>query len=282
MQDLIAAFEDSEIRGVITTIGGDDQVTYAKLLPSAPFRKNPKPYFGFSDNTHIMNFLWLNGIPSYYGGALFTQFAMIGGIDPFTKEHLSRALFEEGEYELLPSGFRNDVTINWNDPDSSHAALAFEKNDGWQWDGAGNGEGTTWGGCIESIDEILRHHIEIPSLEEFSKIVLVLESSEELPEASYVHRVIRALGERGCLERVQGVLVGRAKAWDFRDEKSPEERVAYRLAQRETIVSAVRTYNSMAPIVQNLDFGHTNPQIPLPYGKHVRIISSERRVFADF
>src|SRR5260221_8099485 len=77
-KDLIAAFEDKNIKAVISSIGGDDQITYVKNLPSEPFTKNPKPYFGYSDNTHFANFLWLNGIPSYYGGALFTQFAEQG------------------------------------------------------------------------------------------------------------------------------------------------------------------------------------------------------------
>ena len=71
--DLIAAFNDPEIKAVIATIGGDDQVTYIKNLPAEPFVNNPKPFFGYSDNSHFCNFLFLNGIPSYYGGSLFTQ-----------------------------------------------------------------------------------------------------------------------------------------------------------------------------------------------------------------
>ena len=66
--DLVSAFENPEIKAVISTLGGDDQVTYVKNLPDAPFRNNPKPYFGYSDNTHLMNHLWLNGVPSFYGG----------------------------------------------------------------------------------------------------------------------------------------------------------------------------------------------------------------------
>jgi len=34
-KDLIAAFEDSEIKAVISTIGGDDQITYIKNLPKS-------------------------------------------------------------------------------------------------------------------------------------------------------------------------------------------------------------------------------------------------------
>ena len=62
-RDLIAAFEDSDIKAVIASIGGDDQVTYIKYLPAEPFVRNPKPFFGFSDNSHVMNFLWLCGVP---------------------------------------------------------------------------------------------------------------------------------------------------------------------------------------------------------------------------
>lgn len=56
-RDLIAAFEDESIKGIVTSIGGDDQVIYVRNLPSEPFASNPKPLFGFSDNSHLANFL---------------------------------------------------------------------------------------------------------------------------------------------------------------------------------------------------------------------------------
>ena len=91
--DLISAFSDPHIRAVIATIGGDDEVVYAKKLPKEVFATNPKPFFGYSDNTHIINHLWLCGVPSYYGGSLFTQFAMQGAMDDFTVRYLREALF---------------------------------------------------------------------------------------------------------------------------------------------------------------------------------------------
>lgn len=65
------------------------------------------------------------------------------------------------------------------------------------------------GGCLESIDELLRNEIEIPSKDDFSNIVLILETFQGVPTHSYTHSVIRALGERGLLESIKGVLVGR-------------------------------------------------------------------------
>ena len=203
--DIISAFQNPEIKAVIASLGGNDQVTYIKYLPSEPFLQNPKPFLGFSDNTHFANFLWLHGIPSYYGASLFTQFAIQKRMDEYTVKYIKHALFDEGEFELVPSDVYNDMGLNWNDPSTLDAERVYEKNDGWYWDGSQSTQGITWGGCLESIDEMLRHGVQIPSLEDFENIVLFTETSEEIPAADYVFRVYRALGERGILERVKCV-----------------------------------------------------------------------------
>ncbi len=280
-RDLVRAFEDEGIQAVITSLGGDDQVTYVKNLPPEPFARNPKPFLGFSDNTHFANFLWLYGIPSYYGGALFTQFAL-KKMDAMTAKYLTYVLFELGERELEASPTYNDIGLDWNDPANLEKERTYEPNDGWRWNGDADAEGILWGGCIESIDELLRHGVQIPSLKDFEDIVLFTESSEEIPPADYVFRVYRALGERGILERVKGILVGRPKAWEFDKPNTAAQKKEYREKQREAILRAVRHYNKTAPVVQNLDFGHTNPQIALPYGGRVRIDGKARKVFVNF
>ena len=60
--DLMAAFADPEIRAVFATIGGDDQITVLPHLDPAPFVADPKPFFGFSDNTNLLNWLWNHGV----------------------------------------------------------------------------------------------------------------------------------------------------------------------------------------------------------------------------
>lgn len=290
--DLITAFTDPNVKAVIASLGGDDQVTYIKNLPTEPFIQNPKPYFGYSDNTHFMNFLWLNGIPSYYGGSIFTQFAMQNKMDQFTVNYLQKALFEESaEVELGVSPVFNDVGLQWNDPETINQTREYEPNEeGWVWDVAGDKQveaqlearGITWGGCLESIDEILRHGVAIPSLEDFDNVILFLETSEEIPDARYVRRVLRALGERGILERVKGVFVGRPKAWHFGREQTSEQKKLHRAEQREVFVKVIRDYNKTIPIIQNMDFGHTDPQICLPYGGEARIDVGNKKVFVRF
>ncbi len=280
--DLIAAFARDDIKAVIATLGGNDQITYIKHLPTEPFKNNPKPFFGFSDNTHFENFLWLQGIPSYYGGCLFTQFAMNGRMDPFTIDFLNKALFESGEYELRASDTYNDVGLDWNDPTTLEQIRTYEPNEGWQWDGVGIAEGITWGGCLESLDEILRHGVAMPSVESFDNIILMTETSEEIPSHEYVRRVYRALGERGILARVQGIMVGRPQACNFKKNMTAKEKSVYREEQRQTTVAIVREYNATAPIVLNMDFGHTNPQIPVPQGMQARIDATQRKVFVTY
>ncbi len=280
--DLVAAFSDPNIKAVIASIGGDDQVTYVKNLSADPFVANPKPFFGYSDNSHLCNFLFLNGIPSYYGGSLFTQYAMQGEMDTYTVDYLKRALFEEGEFELTASETYNDQGLDWGNIELLKAKRPHWSNEGHIWNGEHAGEGVLWGGCVESVDEMLRHGVPIPTLEQFEKIVLLLETSEEIPSADYVFRVLRAFGERGTLGRVQGVLVGRAKAWEFDKPHTTEQKEAYRKQQQEAVVHAVRLYNQHIPIVQNMNFGHTDPQIPMPYGQQVRIDAQNKKIVAQF
>lgn len=280
--DLIAAFKNPEIKAVIASIGGDDQVTYVPHLPANPFIRNPKPFFGYSDNSHLCNFLFLNNIPSFYGACLMTQFAMQKEMDKYTVSYMWQALFGHSELELTTSAEFNEIGLDWGDKTLLETRRVYEKNHGWVWNVPHDAEGVLWGGCLESVDDMLRNNVPIPKLEQFERIVLLLETSEEIPSHHYVRRVVRALGERGILRRVQGVLIGRPKAWEFDKPFSPEVRNEYRKEQRRTIEEFVRLYNPRVPIIQNMDFGHTDPQIPMPYGGMIRISATKKKIFATF
>jgi muramoyltetrapeptide carboxypeptidase LdcA involved in peptidoglycan recycling len=280
--DLIASFSDPDIKAVVSTIGGDHQITYVKNLPPEPFLSSPKAFFGYSDNTHFADFLWQLGIPSFYGGALFTEFAMQTEMDKFTVQYLKKAFFERGSCEIEASPVFNDIGLSWDDLSTLNQRRRYQQNSGWYWDGTVSARGTTWGGCLESLDEILRHRAPLPTPHQFENIVLILETCEELSPAPYVYRVFRALGELGILERVKGVLMGRAKGWEFDKQLSDEEKERFKEEQRETVLSTFRKYNSTAPVVQNLDFGHTAPQICMPYGREIVLDSKNKKITVDF
>jgi len=283
-KDFIDAYKDTEIKAIIASLGGNDQVTYIKNLPQDVFIDNPKPFFGYSDNTHFCNHLWLSGIPSYYGGTLMDQYAKEETMNPYTVKYLKYAFFEKGEFEILPSEEFNDSEeeVDWNKPETMDNKRTYEKGEGWYWDGNMNTSGISWGGCLESIDELLRHGIQIPSLEDFKDIVLFIETSEEKPTSDYVNRFFRAFGERGILANIKALIVGRPAASSREKPNTLDERMEYKRKQRETILNIVRVYNKDIPIIQNFDIGHTVPQVCLPMGKMIRIDSENKKIFAEF
>jgi muramoyltetrapeptide carboxypeptidase LdcA involved in peptidoglycan recycling len=150
-RDIMAAFADPTNKAVFTSIGGEDQIKLIRYLDPKVFLDNPKPFFGYSDNTHLHNFLWNLGIPSYYGAAIMTQFAFQGQMNEITISSLNHALFEEGEFELDVSAQYSDIGLDWSDKENLTKARKMEPNDGLFWNGAKDAEGILWGGCVESL-----------------------------------------------------------------------------------------------------------------------------------
>jgi hypothetical protein len=72
-RDLHAAFADPEIKGIISSIGGIDEIKLLKYLDAELIKANPKPFFGYSDNTNLHLFLRSLGMLSYHGGSVMVQ-----------------------------------------------------------------------------------------------------------------------------------------------------------------------------------------------------------------
>lgn len=91
-RDVHAAFVDPEIKGIICSIGGDYEIKMLKYLDPEIISANPKPFFGYSDNTNLHIFLWDLGLVSYYGGSIMVQFGRNGAMNEHTVESLKRVL----------------------------------------------------------------------------------------------------------------------------------------------------------------------------------------------
>jgi len=281
-QDVMQAFADPDNKAVFASIGGNDQLRLLKHLDPAVLRAHPKPFFGFSDNTHLHTFLWKLGIPSYYGGAVMTQLAMPQQMHAYTVQSLAHALFTSGEIEIFASATYTDEVLDWADPANLDRARPVVANEGWYWDGTADGAGRLWGGCVESLVAQVAAAKYLPSAAALEGCVLYLETSESLPPAWVLDYLLTGFGERGWLRGFQAILVGRPKAWDFAQPLGPAQQAAYCQQQRAAVVQTVRAYNPHIPIVRNVDFGHTDPQLMLPSGQVARVAGSERRVFLTY
>jgi muramoyltetrapeptide carboxypeptidase LdcA involved in peptidoglycan recycling len=132
--DLHAAWSDPSIRAVISSIGGDDQLTVLKYLDPAVFRADPKPFFGYSDNTNLLNFLYSLGIPAFHGGSVMVQFGRGGAMHPDSERSLRAALFTSGEFELTNSGW-SDRDRDWADPTFLETEPELFPATDWTWHG---------------------------------------------------------------------------------------------------------------------------------------------------
>ena len=281
-KDLMAAFADPANKAIVTSIGGDDQIRLIPLLDPQVFTANPKPFMGYSDNTHLHNFLWNLGIPSYYGGAIMTQFALEGGMQDMTINSIRQALFEIGELEVQVSESYNDIGLDWSDESNLSRSRQFEPNEGLFWDGQTNAEGVLWGGCVESLIVQAATGLHLPSSENLEGTILYIETAEDIPEPWIVEYLLTGYGERGWLDIFQAVLVGRPKAWEFNKPNSTEAKATYRKEQRQAVIHTVRHYNQTIPIVQNLDFGHTNPQLIVPSGNKARVDTTSKKLYFSY
>lgn len=281
-KDVMAAFSDTNNKAVFTSIGGDDQIQLIKYLDKQIFIDNPKPFFGYSDNTHLHNFLWGLGIPSYYGCAVMTQLAMQGEMHDATIESLNRALFESGEFEVPTPKEYNEQGLDWSDKSNLMKTRIMEPNEGLYWDGSIDVTGTLWGGCVESLILQATTGVYLPSDEDIENTILYIETAEDIPAHWIVEYLLTGFGERGWLDAFQAILVGRPKAWELNQQNSAEVRAKYRQEQRDTVLKSVRKYNAEMPVVQNLDFGHTDPQIILPSGGKAKVISSEQKIILSY
>lgn len=281
-KDVMDAFADPANKAVFTSIGGSDQIKLIKHLDPQVFLDNPKPFFGFSDNTHLHNFLWNLGIPSYYGSAIMTQLAMQGSMHDITVNSLNHALFETGEFELEVAKEYNDEGLDWSVEDNLNKVRKMEANDGLIWDGSSDAEGILWGGCVESLIVQSSTDKYLPNDADIEGTILFIETAEDIPEHWIVQYLLTGFGERGWLDKFQAVLVGRPKAWEFDQQNDTATKAKYREEQQETVLRVVREYNKDIPVVQNIDFGHTDPQVVLPNGNKARIISSENKILLTY
>ncbi|MCQ4201014.1 LD-carboxypeptidase [Streptomyces coelicoflavus] len=282
--DLHAAFADPGIKAVFASIGGDDQITVLPLLDRELIRANPKPFFGVSDNTNLLAYLRNTGIVGFHGGSVMVELGRPGAMHPQTADSLRAALFTPGPYELRPAERWNDVDRDWADPATFETETGARPGAGWSWENADRVvEGRTWGGCLEILAWLLMADREIArDPAEYDGDVLFLETSEELPAAEEVFRILRNMGERGLLGRFPALLMGRPKTWSFQHPNSPEEADRYAAEQRAAVLRAMRAYAPDTMIVFDVDLGHTDPQVVVPYGGTVRVDGPARRITVTY
>lgn len=253
--DLMTAFKDKDIKGIIANIGGDDSI---RLLPYIDFdviRENPKIFMGYSDVTISHLFCHKAGVSSFYGPAILTDFAENVEMDPYTIESVNRTLFSnEVIGEILPANEWTSEYVEWAEGNKTRRR-AMQKNAGVEvLQGSGIAQGRLIGGCIEVLEFVKGTEL-WPEEKYWENSILFFETSEEKPAPDLIKYWLRNYAAQGILQKSKGIIFGKPQ-----DEKYYDE-------YKEAIQLAMKEFNiEDLPILYNLNFGHTEPKFILPYG----------------
>ena len=282
-RDLMAAFADDSIRAICATIGGDDQITVIPHLDPEVVRAHPKPFLGYSDNTHLHHFLTTCGLRSFYGGSTQVHLGPGPHVDPEHAAGLRAALLTGEKLKITRPAQSEDHGLDWGDPAVLTSFGQREDTEEWTWAGPRAGvTGRTWGGCLEVVSDLLAAGRFAMAPTDLEGAVLLIELSEEITPTRAVFRMLRALGERGVLAAAAAVLFARSPVSSFQTRPDDETRRAMRVERNEMVIETVADYNPQAVVCCGVPFGHTCPQWILPYGGRVTVDGAARTVEADY
>jgi len=257
-KDINNAFLDNDVNAIFTSIGGDDSIRILKYINTEIVRNNPKIFMGYSDTTSLNTFFNQLGLVAFNGPSIMAGFSQMANFPEFEK-HVEEILFSDSHgYEYKSFSNWTNGYKNWSKKENAGLVNAIEKAAGWNWiQGESIVTGELFGGCIE-IFEMLNGTKYWPKQDFWNDKILFMETSEEKPSPDYIKYAFRNYGIQGIFDRIKAILIGRARDYTDKEKKKLEKNVI-------DVVSKEFNHPEV-PIITNMDFGHTDPQLILPLG----------------
>jgi muramoyltetrapeptide carboxypeptidase LdcA involved in peptidoglycan recycling len=264
--DLMQAFADPTIAGVVATIGGDDCIRLLPHLDLDVIRQNPKVFIGFSDTTALHLACVAAGLSSFYGPSIMAGFGENAGMHRYTIDAVFNAVFRRDPIGLIPINEEGWTAerLSWADPAAQYKPRILQPCEPPRLlQGTGSATGHLLGGCAEVL-EMAKGTAWWPPLDQWRGAILFCETSEDRPSPKFVRYWLRNYAAQGILEVLKGILIARPDPplgdADYQNELD---------AAFTDILAEVGL--PRLPVLSGLDFGHTQPMLTLPYGAQARI-----------
>jgi len=268
-KDLMDAFEDSSIAGIISAIGGDDTVRLLPYINYETIRNNPKIFTGFSDTTvnHLM--MYKAGLVSFYGPTIMCDFGEYVSMHDYTAQAVRDVFFgDTAGYEIKPSPVWSSDFVPWAESNMNIAKKFVPDTKGYEViQGEGKVRGHLLGGCLDVFQMVTGTEV-FPTLEQWKNAILFIETSEVKPPPEYVRWTLRNLAAQGILKVLSGIIVGKPQAEQYYEE------------YKETILQVVTEEEKLShlPIFYNVNFGHAIPIGVIPYGVMTELDCERRTI----
>ena len=259
-EDLMTAFRDDQIKGIIANVGGKDCIQLLPYLDLQVISDHPKVFMGYSDITILHLMMAKAGVSSFYGPNVLTDFAENVEMSSYTTEMVKRTLFSnEIIGEIEPASEWAIEVLEWDEAEKNEP-LAMLPNSGYELlQGSGVVKGRLIGGCMDVLETAKGTEI-WPEPAVWEDSLLFLEVADGTLDAGRIKQWLRNYGAQGILQKVHGVVFGKPQNEQVYDD--------YKKVIRETMKE---NGLEQVPVLFNLNFGHTKPKTVLPYGAMAEI-----------
>jgi muramoyltetrapeptide carboxypeptidase LdcA involved in peptidoglycan recycling len=252
IKDLHDAFLDTNVKAILTTIGG---YNCNELLPYIDYeiiKNNPKIFIGYSDTTSLHNaFRAKTGLVTYYGPC-YSAFKM-DALQAYQSSEWLKAM-TLSSYPLQAS----DVWTSdpWFDPSIPRHPMINT----WKVYNHGSALGTIAGGNMQTYylqagTEFFLSVKEPIIFIEQAEGASAIEFSRELAQILQIHNDIK------------GLVIGR-----FPLENEVSEELLYFVLDKFPILKTI-------PVMYDIDFGHTQPICTFPIGGEIRIDTATKEIY---
>jgi muramoyltetrapeptide carboxypeptidase LdcA involved in peptidoglycan recycling len=258
-EDLNDAFKDTNVKAILTAIGGFNSNQILKYIDFEAIKNNPKILCGFSDITILLESIHAKtGLVTYYGPH-YSSFGLKKGFE-YTMEHFKEMFFGEGKAEISSSNEWSDDAwfIDQENRD-------FIKNDGMFVINEGIAEGKILGGNLCTLN-LLQGTEYMPKFDE--EVILFLEDDEMAGKLFLVNfdRDLVSLIMQPGFENVKGIVLGRC-------QKASE-------MTREKWIKLIKSKPELKniPVIAGCDFGHTTPIMTFPIGGKATLVAKNNEI----
>lgn len=254
-EDINWAFENKEVKAIISNIGGNDSARLFPYLSKNIIKNNPKIFCGYSDVMSLHLFCYRLGLMTFYGDNLLTTIAENPKWHPYSEYWFKKTFFDASPIgEIFPSD-------EWSYDPNKHTDKSYTKtfilNKGIRKiQGEGIARGKLFGGHGDLIHIKDSNGQFLVRDEDFMDSILFFEDIPEVSDVNYIKCFFDCLGERGYLHLVNGIIIGKMR--------SPNSFKPYINAIKEIVAEKYGLPN--LPILYDMNFGHSSPIFILPYG----------------
>ncbi len=246
--DLHAAFDDPQVAGILTVIGGFNSNELLVDIDWGLIAANVKVFCGFSDITALQNAMLARSGLVTYSGPHWSTFGMRDGFEDTLGWFRAAVVFDEPITITPVDTWTDDAWFRDQD------AREFLPNDGWWALQPGEAEGQLIGGNLCTLN-LLQGTPFMPSLD---GALLMLEDDADSSPANFA-RDLTSLLQVSDAAGIQGLVIGR-----FQRASQMTRSLLEQIVARQPMLAG-------RPVLANADFGHTSPLMTFPIGGRARI-----------